>query len=197
MNFGFVVLISVGAGLAVGALVSLPFWIGQAQINNGTRKAKRPNRHVRTVRFTGDFNYLAQKLNDFLISNEFQSQPYGGDEMVYRCGSGYWLPARFVKFSYIPDGVLIEAFLIIYGYWENPISGIMGWPVHGPFLNTINRLENIIQWEEYNLQTQRQQERQYQWQQPQTQSAPADSITEAQNIPPEDIPAETNTDKDK
>jgi len=82
-------------------------------------------RFKRFAHFSGDFERMSKLIDDFLISNHFCIENYG-DEIVYRRGSRLLIGRKFIKISKAPEGILVEAFVNLFGRNESGIDGFVG-----------------------------------------------------------------------
>ncbi|MCL2162674.1 MAG: hypothetical protein FWH56_12540 [Betaproteobacteria bacterium] len=104
--------------ILLGAVVGLVIGLVIVVSHKGSRFKK-------LVSFTGDFDKMSARIDDFLAASNFHIQNYGS-ETVYCKGSRLLVGRKFIKFSRAPEGVLVEAFINLFGSNESGIDGFVG-----------------------------------------------------------------------
>jgi len=105
-------------GILVGAIVGTIIGIILVMSNKGSRFKK-------LVPFSGEFEEMNKRINDFLVSNHYCIENYG-NEAVYRSGSRLLVGRKFIKISKESEGILVEAFVNLFGNNESGIDGFVG-----------------------------------------------------------------------
>jgi len=121
------------AGAVVGTLIGLILVMS----NKGSR-------FKRLVRFSGDFEKMNQLINDFLISNHYCIENYG-NEVVYRKGSRLLIGRKFIKISRDSEGILVEAFVNLFGSNESGIDGFVGAASKKQLKKVVNKVIAMIE----------------------------------------------------
>lgn len=139
-----IVIICAIVGGIIGLLVTIPLIIKQARINKGTTKAAIGRRFKQVVPYRGDIHIIAQSVSEFLNSRGFFLQTYGDNEDVFRKGSGMMTAGQFIKLSVIPEGVLVEAFVILFGVQESGLDGFTGIVSKAPLKKIVSQVIAMI-----------------------------------------------------
>ena len=137
-------LIGGAVGLAVGVAISIPNMIRQSKINKGQTVAKPGKRFQQVIPFTGDYQAVEKRLDEYLTANNFVQQPYG-EETLYRYGKGMWSASQFIKFNQTPEGVQVEAFIVNFGSREDDLQGFVGSIPKKSLQKTVDRVITLIQ----------------------------------------------------
>jgi len=138
-------LIIIGAiiGGIIGLVISIPLIMKQKKINKGDGKARQGKRFIKLVNFSGDSYKIGEKIDNVLAANGYVSHKYG-EEMVYRNGSGMATAGKFFKYTIKPDGILIEAFVILFGVQESNLEGFTGIVSKKPLKKMVNEIIFMI-----------------------------------------------------
>jgi len=139
-----VVLFAAIIGGLVGLLVTIPLIIKQRAINKGGSKAASGERFSQVVAFSGNRSEMEDKLIEFLLLSGFKPQTYG-DEKVYRKGEGMMTACQMLKYTFVPEGILLEAFVILFGAKESGLTGFTGIIVKKPLKETVIRIIKLIE----------------------------------------------------
>lgn len=107
------------------------------------------SRFKKVVRFSGDFEKMSALINDSLTADDYRVEKYG-NETVYRKGSRMMTGRQFFKFSKAPDGVLIEAFVNLFGSNESGIDGFVGAVAKKQLKKTVDKVAAMIEGNEKN-----------------------------------------------
>jgi len=95
-------------------------------------------RFQKVVRFSGDFEKLSLHLHELLTENHYYIHSYRY-ETVYRQGKGILVTARYLKFSKVPGGILVEAFILDKSA-EVGLVGFLGMAAKRPLKKMVEKL---------------------------------------------------------
>ncbi len=147
MGFLYYVIIGAVVGGIIGLIISIPLIRKQKRINNGQDVAQggigTGSRFEQTVLFDGNKEELEIKIKEFLAQKKFTLQKYG-NENIYRKGDGVWVAGQFIKYYFVPNGVKIEAFVILFGFQESSLEGFTGIFAKKPLKKVVNELIDLI-----------------------------------------------------
>lgn len=147
MDFMYYVIIGAVVGGIIGLIISIPLMKKQKRINKGQDVAQggigTGSRFEQTVLFKGNKEELEIKIKEFLAQKKFNIQEYGS-EKVYRKGDGVWVAGQFIKYYFVPNGVKIEAFVILFGTKESNLEGFTGIAAKKPLKKVVNELISLI-----------------------------------------------------
>jgi hypothetical protein len=101
-------------------------------------------RFKKLVNFSGDFESMSALINDFLIADSYCIENYG-NETVYRKGSRMLVGRKFIKFSKVPEGILVEAFVNLLGNNEGGIDGFVGAVAKKQLKGTVDKVIAMIE----------------------------------------------------
>ena len=110
-------------GGIIGLVIAIPLIRKQLKINSGSEVAKSGKRFKKLVNFTGDSQEMSTKIDKFLTDRNYKPQKYGSAETVYRQGEGMMTAGKYFKFTPTNEGILIEAFVILFGVQESGLDG--------------------------------------------------------------------------
>lgn len=136
-------------GGLVGLIVSIPLMIKQSKINKGTAVGKPGSRFTRLVHYRGDVNRMAEQIGNFLTANGYFLQHYG-NENAFRNGGGMLTACKFFKYSIVPEGFFIEAFVILFGAKESGLDGFTGVAAKKPLKRIVDQVIGMIEQENSN-----------------------------------------------
>ena len=102
------------AGALVGLVIGLVIVVGH-----------KGSRFKKLVNFSGDFDKMSAQIDGFLAASNFHIQNYGS-ETVYCKGSRLLVGRKFIKYTRAPEGILVEAFINLFGSNESGIDGFVG-----------------------------------------------------------------------
>lgn len=105
-------------------------------------------RYQKSIPATLDPDQLFTIASNFLTSKGYVYQTYHGDN-VFRKGEGFLTAPRFIKVSFAPGCVVVEAWVkmvILPGLFlgEFSINGAMGCATNGPVKEVVKQLETTL-----------------------------------------------------
>ena len=124
-------------GILLGAIVGTLIGLILIMSNKGSRFKK-------LLRFSGDFEEMNKHINDFLVSEGYCIENYS-NEVVYRKGSRLLTGRKFIKISKESEGILIEAFVNLFGSNESGIDGFVGIAAKKQLKGTVNQVIALIE----------------------------------------------------
>lgn len=137
------ILLGVFSGLGLlFLLISGRFIKKQEKFNESKTKANAGERFTKVVPFTGDYEKMDARIKELLTKSGYTLQAYG-DEQLYRSGDGIWVASKYLKYSKVDEGILMEAFVII-GQKEAGLDGSVGVVAKKPLKNLVKQLTDLI-----------------------------------------------------
>ena len=114
--------------LSLFAMIALLVWaliVEKTDKNKAVREGKSISRFQILLPFDGDKEAMAQTVHNFLVSKKYHPVVYR-TENVYKQGTGMMTAGKYFKFSLVPEGFYIEAFVILFGMKEEYLEGFSG-----------------------------------------------------------------------
>jgi|GEM_PF-1600103 len=121
----------------------LPIMIRGYQIKSGTRTASKGSRFAKIIKFSGDFAKMGDLIDNFLRTSGYRILSYGDEIVYYRDGECF-------KFSIKPEGILIEAFVIILTFIEDDLEDSIGLIGKRALKKTVDKTIVMIEDDEKN-----------------------------------------------
>ena len=120
-------------GAVVGLVIGLVIVVSQ-----------KGSRFKKLVSFSGDFDKMNAHVDGFLTASNFHIQNYGS-ETVYCQGSRLLVGRKFIKITRAPEGILVEAFINLFGSNEDGIDGFVGAVAKKQLKGTVDKVIAMIE----------------------------------------------------
>jgi hypothetical protein len=125
-------------GAIIGGIVGLIMFIVFAVMK---KKGGKVARFSEIVPFVGDIMFLGTQIDNLLKEQGFFPDFYNDETGVYKKGTGVATAAKYIKIAAAEGGVLVEAFVDVYG----TESGLNGFIASIPKKTCKKVVEQVIQ----------------------------------------------------